>query len=211
MDIKRLVVNDLQTNCYILKDIDTKKGVIIDPGGEEDYIEHEIDKMGCELEAILLTHGHYDHIEAVNYIKNHYNVPVYAHECEQKILSDSGANISAMFGFKNINMKADKVFKDGDLFKFGNTELKVIHTPGHTPGGVCYYSQKDGVLFSGDTLFLLSVGRTDFPYGDFKSLISSIKDKLFLLPDDTEVFSGHGDSTTIKKEKEYNPCLDENY
>lgn len=207
MRIKVLIVNDLQTNCYILEDEDTKEAVILDPGGEADYIIDEIEKNNFNLKAILLTHGHFDHIEAVLAIKEKYNIPVYAHEAEQTILKSSQANISSMFGEDAVTMSADKTFVDGDIFTFGNTSLKVIHTPGHTPGGVSYYYQKDNVLFSGDTLFLLSVGRTDFPYGDYKALISSIKDKLFLLPDNTKVFTGHGDSTTIGKEKKLNPCL----
>ncbi len=207
MQIKTLVVNDLQTNCYILIDENTKEAVVIDPGGESDYIMEEIEKSRCDLKAILLTHGHYDHIEAIADIKNKYNVPLYAHEDEQVILKDSYANISSMFGEKELIISADKTFKDGDIFTFGNTNLKVIHTPGHTPGGVSYYCEKDKVLFSGDTLFLLSIGRTDFPYGDYEALINSIKNKLFLLPEDTKVFTGHGDSTNIGKEKKINPCL----
>jgi len=207
MQIKTLIVNDLQTNCYLLTDESTKEAVIIDPGGEEDYIIDEIEKSGCNLKAILLTHGHFDHIEAVPAIKNKYNVAVYAHEAETVILGNSRANISSLFGDGGLKISADKTFKDGDIFTFGNTDLKVIHTPGHTPGGVSYYCQKDNVLFSGDTLFYLSMGRTDFPYGDYKALINSIKNKLFLLPENTKVLTGHGESTTIAKEKKLNPCV----
>lgn len=211
MKVITLIVNEMQTNCYILIDDNTNESVIIDPSDNSEAILNELTKNNCKPVAILLTHGHFDHIGAVEKLRAALNIPVYAHEDEEVILNSSMANISAAFGGKKLEVKADKLFKDNDTFKFGDTVLKVIHTPGHTPGGVCYYCEKDGILFSGDTLFLLSIGRTDFPYGSEKALIDSIKDKLFLLPDETKVFTGHGDSTTIGLEKKDNPCLTDNF
>lgn len=207
MIVQTLVVNDMQTNCYIVKDEDTNEAIIIDPGDEADYIIDTLQKNACNVKAILLTHGHFDHIGAVEELKHKLNVPIYAHQNEQMILQNSDFNLSGSFGSKKVELSADNLFEDGDIFNFGNIALKVIHTLGHTPGGVSYYIEKENILFSGDTLFFLSIGRTDFPYGNYQALIASIKDKLFLLPDETKVYTGHGESTNIGKEKQSNPCI----
>jgi glyoxylase-like metal-dependent hydrolase (beta-lactamase superfamily II) len=206
MLISTYIVGPLSTNCYVLVDEFTKKAVIIDPGSSEDQILEEVKNNGWEVVAILLTHGHFDHIGAVEQIKKQLNIPVYAHEAEKPILETPEGNLSRSFSRTNVTTIADYYFADDFEFTFGkDITLKVIHTPGHTPGGVCYYYEKENILISGDTLFYVSIGRTDFPYGSYTSLLDSINNKLFILPEQTRVFPGHGDSTTIGFEKKNNP------
>ncbi len=209
MIIKTLVVGALETNCYIFADEITKEALIIDPGSNEIYILEELSKNNFKPKAILLTHGHFDHIGAVEQLKNELHIPVYIHEKEQIIMENSNYNLSSVFSQNKLELKADRLLNE--TLTFGDIVLKIIFTPGHTPGGVCYYYEKEHILFSGDTLFLNSMGRTDFPYGNYQELVNSIKNKLFLLPNETKVFSGHGDVTTIGKEKKYNLCLKDNF
>ena len=206
MLIRTYAVGPLETNCYVLADETTQQAVIVDPGGSGDQILEDIKKNKFKIVAILLTHGHFDHIGAVEQIKNELNVFVYAHKDEKSILENPEQNLSRSFSGKSIGTIADIYFSDVFEFSFGkNITLKVIHTPGHTPGGVCYYYNKESILISGDTLFYRSIGRTDFPYGSYTSLIDSINNKLFVLPEETKVFPGHGDPTTIGFEKKSNP------
>lgn len=208
MMVKTLVVGVFKTNCYIFGNENTKKAILIDPGNDMDYILDEIKKDGWNIEAILLTHGHFDHIGAVEKIRNILNVSVYANKKEQIVLEDCKGNLSEEFSHKRLKMSANKLFEDGDIFTFAdNIVLKVISTPGHSPGSTCYYCEQEGVLFSGDTLFESSIGRTDLLFGNREILINSIKGKLFLLPDETKVFTGHGGATTIGTEKRENPHL----
>lgn len=209
MIIGTFVVGPVQTNCYIVADDKSKEAVVIDPGSNANAILENIRKNNWNIKAILLTHGHFDHIEAVEKLKKELNIPLYAHENEKIILENSTGNLSNSFTHNKIELHADKFFKDRDKFSFGKITFEVILTPGHTPGGVCYYCKEENILFSGDTLFLLSIGRTDFPYGSYSDLIKSIKEKLFVLPDETKVFSGHGDATTIGREKRENPEVTE--
>ena len=150
------------------------------------------------------THGHYDHIGAARQLAVKYGIKVYAGEHEKELLADAYKNLSAHMGAK-ITLEADVWIKDKQHINPAGIDIEVIHTPGHTSGGVSYYVKDASVLFSGDTLFAESVGRTDFATGSFSDIVSSIKDKLFLLPDDTVVFPGHGESTSIAHEKKYNP------
>lgn len=210
MRVDTLVVGILKTNCYIFGNERTKKAILIDPGNSMDYILSEIKKNQWDIEAILLTHGHFDHIGAVEKIRNILDVNVYAHRKEQIVLEDHIGNLSEEFSHERLKMSADKLFEDGDTFTFAdNVVLKVIATPGHTPGSVSYYCEQEAVLFSGDTLFELSIGRTDLLYGSREILLDSIKEKLLVLPDETKVFTGHGGSSTIGMEKRENPHLTE--
>lgn len=203
MTVERLVVGSLGANCYLLGN--EKKVIVIDPGDEANVIKQHI--RNREVEAILLTHTHIDHIFALNQMKQFYPAAkVGVHYDEVKYLSDSSLNLSVYLGERFIYSQAPElILKEGMEIPFLNYKIKVIHTPGHTPGGVSFLV--DNYLFSGDTLFKLSIGRTDFPGGSYSNLIESIKNKLFLLPDDTKVFPGHMEETTIGFEKKNNPFL----
>lgn len=198
------VVGPVQTNCYFLYHEDTKEAIIIDPGDESKKIQDFINKKDLTVKAILLTHGHFDHILALEEIKKVYDVPVYAASAEREVLKDPGMNLSVQMS-KPLSVEADKWLEDGEEMQLLGQTVRCILTPGHTNGGMCYYFPKAGILFSGDTLFQESVGRTDFPTGNMGTLIRSIREKLFILPPAVRVYPGHGMMTTIEDEKKFNP------
>lgn len=208
--IEKLVVNPLGENSYILSD-ETGECIIIDPGfyygEEEDEVDHYIQKNELRPVRITNTHCHFDHVMGVEYIRNKYNIPFCAH-ADDAFWVDGVVEKAQMFGFemKPIN-PIDEVIVPGENIKFGHSELEVIHVPGHAPGHVVFYSEEDGFLIAGDVLFYGSIGRTDLPGGDYNTLISNIKEKLFALPDDTKVYCGHGPETSIGFEKGSNPFL----
>ncbi len=203
MIIKTFPLGLIGTNSYILIDEDSKEAVLIDLGGDYHAIKDELEKNNASLKYILNTHGHFDHILGERDAQEVFDIPVYVHE-EDKYLVENLPKQLERFGFaanaqppKNI-----KTFTEKDIFKIGDKEIKVIHTPGHTPGSVCFLVGKQ--LFSGDTLFYTSVGRTDFEGGSFAQLSNSIKEKLFKLDDDIDVYPGHDSKTNIGYEKKYN-------
>lgn len=204
--IKLMVLGQVSTNCYILYKEDTKKAVIFDPADSSEYIEAVIAELGLEVEGILLTHGHFDHIMAANQLKEKLQVSVVAHEEEVEVAKSPGLNLSGQFGVGYV-LDVDKTVSDSDVLNMAGFSIQVIHTPGHTKGSVCYYLEKEGILFSGDTLFAGSVGRSDFPTGSGATLIRSIREKLAVLPDETEVFPGHGEQSDIGYEKGHNPFI----
>jgi len=209
MKIKTFNKNSMGQNIYLCWCENTKEGVLIDAGcneADEKAIMQTINNEGITLKAILLTHGHYDHITGVEKMKNLTGAPVYSHISEKQVLENPDLNLSCRILTK-LSVTPDALFNDGDIFQFGGCTLKVLHTPGHTPGGVCYYDADGGSLFSGDTLFATSIGRTDFPMGDHAQLIRNISAKLLTLPDNTVVYPGHGGTTTIGREKVSNPYL----
>ena len=206
MQIKGRPSGVLGANCYLVWDEKTLEGAIIDPGGYEKAIDEYIKKEGISLKYIILTHGHGDHMGGVEKYKAIYpDALVVAHKAEKELLADVMMNSSYDCADHEISMEAERWLSDGDILKIGDTEMKMIHTPGHTPGGMCIFA--DGVLFSGDTLFYRSIGRTDFIGGDYDTIIRSIRNKLFLLPDDTLVLPGHMGKTTIGEEKRSNPFV----
>lgn len=204
--IKLLVLGQVSTNCYTLYKEDSKKAVLFDPADAPEQIEAVLTQLGLELEAILLTHGHFDHIMAANCLKDMYGVPVIAHEEEAEVAGDCALNLSVQFG-GGYSTVVDRTVKDGETLSLAGFSMKVLHTPGHTKGSACYYLEQEGILFSGDTLFAASVGRSDFPTGSGSELIRSIRTKLAVLPDDTEVYPGHGEQTDIGYEKHHNPFI----
>lgn len=206
MKIERFVIGALGTNCYIVKNEETEECILIDPAVCPAEMVSHIRTGGMNLRAILLTHGHFDHIMGLDGFLKEFPVPVYACEEEAPLLRDASLNASADY-YAPYTFSGAKYVKDGQNLKIAGMEFQVIHTPGHTAGGCCYYFPKDGVLFSGDTLFHGSVGRTDFPTGSQSQLIRSIREKLIPLPDETKVYPGHMDETTIGFEKQYNPFL----
>lgn len=201
--LKRIVVGDIGTNCYVAGKADTDGCVIIDPGADADKIASVILADGRKPEAILLTHGHFDHIGGVKELKERMDIPVVACIDEKNTLIDPDINLSAAFG-RAFASDADVWVKDKDVIEYAGLTFVVYQTPGHTIGSVCYYVESEGLLFSGDTLFEGSVGRTDFPTGSSRMLADSIKKKLFLLPDKVDVYTGHGGSTNIGEEKRSN-------
>ena len=180
--------------------------LIVDPGDSAQMLVEKI-RLGVLIpKAILLTHGHFDHVMAAQELAKTFDLKIYAHEEEKDTLNHPGKNVSAMIGRQD-SYHADIFVKDGELLQLAGMEIKVLHTPGHTPGGCCYYLEKEQVLFSGDTLFCQSVGRTDFPGGSMSQIVRSIKSKLLALPDNVKVYPGHMDLTTIGMERRQNPFL----
>ena len=206
LKIEWTVVSNCATNCYMCYNDETMKGFIVDPGYSGDRIIAKTDKLGFTPEAVIITHAHYDHIAAAKYVAEHYNIPIWAGELEDKLLHDPVDNLSIDFGGEAVTLDADRLLKDGEEISVAGFKGRVILTPGHTPGGICVYFEEQKVLISGDTLFCESVGRTDFPGGNTRQEVESIIYKLFTLPDDTVVYPGHMGTTTIGHEKKYNPC-----
>ncbi|MHB8076192.1 MBL fold metallo-hydrolase [Desulfosporosinus fructosivorans] len=193
-------------NCYIFACPESKKAVIIDPGADGKRIHRWVVEKGLTVDYILLTHGHVDHIGAVDELRVLLgNVLVGIHAGDAGMLTDGMKNLSSLMGRGLVLQSADLLLQDGQEIAVGNEKLKVIATPGHSPGCVCFLSNEG--LFSGDTLFAGSIGRTDFPGGSLDQLLKGVKDKLMILPDDTRVFPGHGEETSIGEEKRDNPYL----
>ena len=206
MLIKTYVGGPLSVNCYLVIDEETKKAFVVDPGGENQPLHQYVAENGLTVEAILLTHGHPDHICGIERFRKTYpDAILVAHQDEESLLGSAEQNHSKMYCGKDITLQADRWVSDHDGIEVGGLSPVFLHTPGHTPGGMCIYV-KD-CLFSGDTLFRNSIGRTDFPYGSFPELKKSIHSKLFALPNHTVVYPGHEGTTTIGHEKESNPFV----
>ncbi|MBP2628206.1 MAG: beta-lactamase domain protein [Firmicutes bacterium] len=205
MKIIRLEVGPIGTNCYIVYCMKTLQGAVIDPGGNGKEIIGILNRDHIKLVCILNTHGHADHIVANDEIKEATGAPVYIHGADAKMLISAQGNLSSYLGNNFTCHPADRLLNDGEKFMVGEIEFQVFHTPGHTPGGICFTA--NDVLFSGDTLFEQSVGRTDFPGGSHRQLISSIKNKLLVLADHITVLPGHGGATTIGDERHNNPFI----
>ncbi len=206
MRLKQFVSPDMGENCYFVIDENTNEAIVLDPGAQGEKLCSVIDSENLDIKAICLTHCHFDHAGAVREIKKHTGAPVFICRGEEEVANSTSYNLSAMFG-RPFTVAYDRVLDEGDKFCFGSLEFRTILTPGHTTGGGCFYFEREGVLFSGDTLFCMSVGRTDFPGGSMEQLMESIKNKLFVLPDDTKVYSGHGNATYIGFEKENNSFI----
>ena len=205
MIIKDLVVGPLMANCFIFGCNKTREAVVIDPGGDADRILLSLADSELKVKYIINTHGHFDHVCGNGKMKDATGADILIHPLDAPMLGMLSSN-AAVFGISVENSPpCDQTIEEGETISFGEISLKVIHTPGHTPGGISLYT--DGIVFVGDTLFAGSIGRTDFPGGDFDTLISSIKTKLFNLEDDMRVFSGHGPETSIGREKRFNPFV----
>lgn len=202
INIKRLVLGPVRTNCYIVYNDVTKEGIIFDPASESDKIKEFIEEENIVVKGIFLTHGHFDHIGGADKYKHFYEVPVYCHVAEAEVAENLELNLSAAFG-ENSSIVPDELLKDGQIIDICGFNIKVIHTPGHTKGSACFLikSSEDEVLISGDTLFAGSHGRVDFPTGSMSQIVKSITEKLLCLDDDLCVLPGHDFETTIADEK----------
>lgn len=204
LKIGKIVIGSVQTNCYFLYQENKKKILVVDPADKGEYLYNAFTERGFEVAAILLTHGHFDHIWGCNKLRELAGVPVFAWEEEKDLCESAKLNVSEDVG-RPYTVVVDRYLKDGEKMTVEGMEFTVIGTPGHTKGSCCYYFEKDGILISGDTLFEGSVGRDDLPTGNGKMLLQSLKNKLMPLPDETKVFPGHGNATNIGDEKKYNP------
>ena len=203
-EIKHFQVGQIMTNCYLMINKETRECLVIDPGDQPDKIKNKIAEANAKPVAILLTHGHFDHILAMNEIKRAYGIEIYAHEDERVMFEDTKNSMLSQMGVTEA-YEADIYMHGEPKLSLAGFDIQVLLTPGHTPGGVCYYFADQGILFAGDTLFHGSVGRTDFPGGSASALLRSVEEKLFILPEDTVVYPGHESSTSIGWEKKYNP------
>ena len=209
MKIDRLVLGSFETNCYILRSSETNKDcLIIDTGLEAGQLINFLQQHKLNPVAVILTHGHIDHVTGVALLRESFpEIKVYIHKLDAEMLTGTKDNLSTLAGQTFSTEPADGFIEEGDKIEHANIELEVLHTPGHTPGGVSLYSKQDSLVLVGDTLFAGSVGRTDFPGASFAQLKKSIKEKLFTLPDETFCLPGHGPQTTIAQEKAHNPFL----
>lgn len=206
LKIQQYVVGNVATNCYFAINDDTKEVLIVDPGAAAVQLAGKVKEHGLTPAGILLTHGHFDHASAAEELAELLDVKVYAHEAEKETLETPGINLSGWEGKADV-YHADVYVRDEQELELAGFRIKVLFTPGHTVGGCCFYFEEQGVLFSGDTLFEGSIGRTDFPKGSASLLIRAIKEKLLVLPDETSVYPGHGEMTSIGMERMNNPFL----
>lgn len=211
MEVKRLVVGEMEANCYLILCGDGKEGLIIDPGDEAERILKEILHWQVRIRYIINTHGHIDHIGANATLKEKLeeNPPLLIHSRDGEMLTDPQKNLSLLMGSPFTSPPPDAFLEEGSIIECGNTLFRVLHTPGHTEGSISLIQDK--TIFTGDTLFSGSVGRTDFPGGSWKRLMESIREKILILPEETLILPGHGDYSTVGKEKRENPFFKEDY
>lgn len=204
--VEEYVVGSVQTNCYFAINEDTKETLIIDPGASAGKLADILIEEKLNPVAILLTHGHFDHAAGAAELAKQFDIPIYAQEHEKETLENPGLNLSGWEGKEEVYY-ADYYLKDEEEIDLAGFHIRVLFTPGHTVGGCCYLFSYQNTVFSGDTLFHMSVGRTDFPKGSASELIRSIREKLMVLPDEVTVYTGHNDMTTIGTERMFNPYL----
>ncbi len=205
MKVDYMTLGALSTNCYFICNLNTMETVIVDPAAQADAIGKFVAAKGYNPVAVFLTHGHFDHILAVREVCDKYNIKFWMYETETELAQDPDANLSTSFMTPFI-VEGAKTLTDNQVIEMAGMKFLVLHTPGHTSGSCCYYLPEENILISGDTLFCQSVGRSDFPTGSTSQLLRSIGEKLFVLPDNTVVYPGHGDATTIGYEKVHNCC-----
>ena len=202
MKLRIFALGPMQTNCYFLVDEATDKTVIVDPACDANGIADKLKRHGCKPEAVVLTHAHFDHMLALDELRERFDIPLFVHEGDAPAVIDPSLSMMDLYADVHTGCKpAERLLKDGDEISFGNTTLKVIHTPGHTPGSICL--TEGDTMISGDTLFKESIGRYDFPGGDYKTLMKSLE-KLLSLETDYNVYPGHGPKTTLSHEREFN-------
>lgn len=205
---KIIPVTSFQQNCTLLMSEQTDEALLVDPGGDVDTIYSAVEHANRKISKILLTHGHFDHISAAKVVAEYYNAPIWGPHADDQFLFDTLPEFCKLYEFPVVApFLPDKWLNDGELIPFVESHIQVLHCPGHTPGHVVYYLPDDKLILTGDVLFKDSIGRTDFPRGDYSSLISSIKNKLLLLGDEIQFIPGHGPMSTLGDEKTHNPYL----
>jgi len=205
MRIETVIVGPLEVNCYIVGCPETNECVVIDPGGDPNRIVERVERRGWKPTSILLTHAHIDHVHGLYQLQRTYPVPTWLHEAE-RIIFEALPLQAQTFGFALSHLpKVDRFLQGGERISFGRQQLKVVHTPGHSPGSCCYLADK--CAFVGDVLFAGSIGRTDLPGGNYQQLIHSIRQRILILADETTLYPGHGPATTVGQERLYNPFL----
>ena len=206
LKVGRLMLGICQTNCYFVYQEGEKDVIFFDPADKGDYIYEALKEKGFQVAGILLTHGHFDHIWGTNKLRELSGAPIYAYEEEKVLCEDASVNVSEQVG-RPYTVIPDRYLKDNEEITIAGMTCRLLATPGHTVGSCCYYFAEEGILIAGDTLFQDSVGRTDLATGSMGALVRSVKEKLFVLPEETKVYPGHGEATTIGHEKKYNPFL----
>ena len=206
LKVGRLMLGICQTNCYFVYQEGEKDVIFFDPADKGDYIYEALKEKGFQVAGILLTHGHFDHIWGTNKLRELSGAPIYAYEEEKVLCEDAAVNVSEQVG-RPYTVIPDRYLKDNEEITIAGMTCRLLPTPGHTVGSCCYYFEADAILISADTLFQESVGRTDLATGSMSTLVRSVKEKLFVLPDDVKVYPGHGETTDIGHEKKYNPFL----
>ena len=207
MKIENFVLGPVGTNCYIVSNEGTKECFLVDMAACPPELVNHIKNSGLTVKAVLLTHGHFDHIMGLDRFLEEFPAPVYACAAEKELLESPQLNSSSGMLGQPYTFHGAQYVKDGDLLDMAGMKIQVIQTPGHTIGGCCYYIADEQTLFSGDTLFRASIGRTDLPTGSMGALVRSVKEKILVLPDETRVYPGHMEETTVGYEKKYNPFL----
>ena len=204
--IESRVLGPVATNCYLIINLDNNESIIVDPADSPESIYDMVVRSASRPQAILLTHGHFDHATDAKPLADRYGIKIYIHEADKATLDDPQLNVSYMMG-QSKTFYADVFLKDKQEIDIAGFHIVVLHTPGHTPGGCCYYFPYEDVIFTGDSLFCGSIGRTDFKGGSMSDLVRTVKEKIMTLPEHTEVYPGHNDTTTIENERMYNPYL----
>jgi hydroxyacylglutathione hydrolase len=205
--VERIVVGPLQTNCYIVGDAATREALVIDPGGDADRILEALDRLNLKVKLIVNTHGHFDHIMANRELVEATGAPLAIHAADNGMLSNPLRSFALFVGKMRPSPSATVFLDEGSRLTVGATEFQVLHTPGHSSGSISLWCPAEKVVFCGDVLFNMGIGRTDFPGANHRTLLQSIQDKLFTLPDDTVAYPGHGPETTIRYERTHNPFL----
>ncbi len=205
MRMKSFTVGPLGVNCYVLQDDFSDAGLVIDPGGNAEELLQYLKQEHISLQTIVNTHGHGDHIGADDRLRQATGARLLIHAADAPMLADARANLSAYMGFTVQAAPTDAFLQDGETLQVGHMSFTVLHTPGHSPGGICLFGE--GVLFSGDSLFAESIGRCDFPGASETELVAALQKKILPLPDDVKVYPGHGPGTTIGWERQHNPYL----
>ena len=205
MRMKSFTVGPLGVNCYVLQDDFSDAGLVIDPGGNAEELLQYLKQEHISLQTIVNTHGHGDRIGADDRLRQATGARLLIHAADAPMLADARANLSAYMGFTVQAAPADAFLQDGETLQVGHMSFTVLHTPGHSPGGICLFGE--GVLFSGDSLFAESIGRCDFPVASETELVAALQKKILPLPDDVKVYPGHGPGTTIGWERQHNPYL----